>query len=49
MKAGKPIARLVPAEKPRHVRQLGWALGEIVVPPDFDDPLPADLEASFYK
>jgi prevent-host-death family protein len=49
MKAGKPVARLVPAEKLRRRRQLGWALGEIVVPADFDDPLPGDIEESFYR
>ena len=48
MKAGKPVARLVPVEKP-HRRQLGWAAGEFVVPEDFDAPLPADLEDSFYR
>jgi prevent-host-death family protein len=49
MKAGKPVARLVPAAKPLRRRQLGWALNEITVPCDFDDPLPADIEDSFYK
>jgi len=48
MKAGKPVARLVPVEK-SHRRQLGWAAGEFVVPEDFDAPLPADLEESFYR
>jgi len=46
---GKPRARLVPpVEKPRP-RKLGSAKGEFVVPPDFDDPLPDDLLAEFYK
>jgi len=48
MKAGKPVARLVPVEK-SHRRQLGWAAGEFVVPEDFDAPLPADPEESFYR
>ena len=48
MKAGKPVARLVPAEKPQR-RRLGWAAGEFVVLEDFDAPLPTDLEESFYR
>ena len=47
-KAGKPIARLVPAEKSSARRQLGWAAGEFVVPEDFDAPLPG-TEDSFYR
>jgi antitoxin (DNA-binding transcriptional repressor) of toxin-antitoxin stability system len=29
-------------------RELGWAAGEFQAPDDFDDPLPADVENSFY-
>jgi prevent-host-death family protein len=49
MKAGKPVARRIPAEKPPRRRQLGWALGEIIVPAEFDDPLPDDIEESVYR
>ena len=48
MRAGKPVARLVPLEKLPHVRHLGWAAGEFVVPEDFDSPLRPDSEGSFY-
>ena len=49
MKAGKPVARLVPVEKYPHRRKLGWATGEFVVPEDFDVPLPAEVENTFYR
>jgi len=49
IEAGKPVARLVPAEKPPCRRQLGWAHGEFTVPEDFDVPLSADLEETFYR
>ncbi len=49
MRAGTPVARLVPLEKLPHRRQLGWAAGEFVVPEDFDAPLPPDIEESFYR
>jgi len=48
-KAGKPVAKLVPvATKPKK-RILGSAKGEFVVPDDFNDPLPKDVEDLFYK
>ncbi len=49
MKAGTPIARLVPAEPAARHRELGWAAGEFVVPDDFDNPLPSEVEESFYR
>ena len=49
MKAGTPIARLVPAAPAPRRRQLGWAAGEFVVPDNFDDPLPSEIEESFYR
>ena len=49
MKAGNPVARLVPVEKPNKRRELGWAAGEFFVPDDFDAPLPADQEEDFYR
>jgi len=48
-RAGKPVARLVPALQPPHSRQLGWSSGEFTVPDDFDAPLPHDVEGSFYR
>jgi len=38
VEADKPIPDPMPVE-----RELGWARGEIFVPEDFDDPLPAGL------
>ena len=46
-KAGKPIARLVPAHKPRGARVLGTERGRITVASDFDALLPPDLRAAF--
>lgn len=38
-RAGRPIARLVPAGPPRK-RELGLERGQIWISPDFDDPMP---------
>jgi hypothetical protein len=35
-------------ENPEVERVLGWARGEFIVPEDFDEPLPAEIEDSFY-
>ena len=40
-RAGRPIARLVPAGPPRK-RELGLERGQIWIAPDFDDPMPDD-------
>lgn len=48
MRANKPVARLVAvASTPK--RKLGWARGEFEVPEDFNAPLPAEIEDSFYQ
>jgi antitoxin (DNA-binding transcriptional repressor) of toxin-antitoxin stability system len=49
LEAGMPVARLIPAERPPRGRQLGWAVGEIIARADFDDPLPEEIEESFYR
>lgn len=46
-KAGKPMARLVALEKPAGRRKLGILAGKMVVPDDFDAPLPDELLALF--
>ncbi len=46
-KAGRPIARLTPVEKPKGQRILGSAKGEIWMSDDFDAPLPEDLQKLF--
>lgn len=45
-KAGKPVARLVPFERPLRPRQPGALAGRIVIAEDFDE-LPEDLQRSF--
>ncbi|MGH7265048.1 MAG: type II toxin-antitoxin system Phd/YefM family antitoxin [Candidatus Rokuibacteriota bacterium] len=47
-KAGKPIARLVPAEKPRTMAAaFDLYKGQLSIAPDFDAPLPEDVLADF--
>ena len=48
-KAGKPVAKLVPLSGELKTRILGSAKGEFVVPDDFNDPLPKEIEDLFYK
>jgi prevent-host-death family protein len=46
-RAGKPVARLVPHEVSRPIPVFGSDRGKVVVPDDFDAPLPDDVLASF--
>ena len=47
-KAGKPIARLVPAERPARMADLlGLDEGAIWIAPDFDAPLPDEILVGF--
>jgi antitoxin (DNA-binding transcriptional repressor) of toxin-antitoxin stability system len=48
-KSGKPVARLVPFEKPSQNRKPGSAKGKIIIADDFDAPLPDDILKEFYK
>ncbi len=45
LRAGRPVARLVPLE--RAPRVPGLLKGKIRISRDFDEPLPADLLARF--
>lgn len=47
---GTPVAKLVRLDDtaPR-ARLLGSFTGEFTVPDDFDDPLPKEIEDSFYE
>jgi prevent-host-death family protein len=45
-RGGKPVARLVPVERPRD-RQLGRDQGLFSVPEDFDEPLPENVLDEF--
>ena len=46
-KAGKPVAKLVPLDRPRARRVLGSLQGRLRVPDDFDEPLPEDVLRAF--
>lgn len=46
-KAGKPVAKLVPIEGGPKRRTLGSAKGRLVVPDDFNDPTPKEIEDLF--
>jgi len=46
-RAGKPVARLVSMKAPARRRKLGVLAGKLVVPRNFDAPLPDDVVAAF--
>jgi prevent-host-death family protein len=46
-RAGKPVARLVPHASERPAPVFGADRGKLVVPADFDTPLPDDVLAAF--
>ena len=48
-KAGKPVAKLVAIKSVPRKRALGTAKGDFVVPDDFNDPLPKEIEDLFWK
>jgi prevent-host-death family protein len=48
-RAGKPVARLVPVDRPRRRRVPGRDKGKGWIADDFDAPLPPDLLALFLK
>ncbi len=48
-RAGRPIARLVPARRLRSRRQPGRFVGKGQVAEDFGAPLPPELLAAFLK
>lgn len=47
-RAGKPVVKLVPCV-PVDARQPGSARGRIVVHPSFDEPLPDDVMAEWFR
>jgi prevent-host-death family protein len=47
-KAGKLFAKLIPISSERLRFNLGSAKGEFVVPDDFNDPLPQEVEDLFW-
>jgi prevent-host-death family protein len=48
-RAGKPVARLVPASIVTEKRLLGTARGQVRISDDFNQPLPEELLREFYK
>jgi len=48
-KSGKPVAKLVPFEKPPQDRKPGSAKNKMVIADEFDAPLPNDILKEFYK
>jgi len=48
-KAGKPVAKLVSVDSNPRKRMLGSAKGEFIVPDDFNDPLPKEIEDLFWE
>ena len=46
-KAGKPLAKLVPFNRPPLPRQPGGWEGRVRISEDFDSPLPPEIQATF--
>ena len=46
-KAGVPLAKLVPLTKSKKKRKPGGWEGKVHISDNFDDPVPADLQAAF--
>lgn len=46
-RAGTPVVRLSPVERVKKPRRLGMDEGKLVIPDDFDEPMP-ELERLFY-
>jgi prevent-host-death family protein len=45
-RSGRAVARLVPVVDARH-REMGMDVGLVVIPENFDDALPPEIEAGF--
>lgn len=48
-RAGRPVARLVPLERKPVPKRLGLLKGQLLVPTDFNEPLPSSVVESFEK
>jgi prevent-host-death family protein len=46
-KDGRPLARLVPVRSGETSRELGFAVGRVIIGDAFDAPLPPELQAAF--
>ncbi len=47
-KAGNPVAKLVPIKPATRRFKFGSAKGKFVVPDDFNEPLPKEIEDLFW-
>jgi prevent-host-death family protein len=47
-KAGTPVAKLVRIKQAKRGFKFGSAKGEFVMPDDFNDPLPKEIEDLFW-
>ena len=47
-KSGTPVAKLVPIKSAHRKFEFGSAKGKFVVPDDFNDPLPKEIEDLFW-
>ncbi len=48
-KAGKPVARLIPAGERPARRKPGSAMGRVMIGEDFDAPLPEEVLEAFER
>lgn len=46
-KAGKPLVKVVSVDSPKELRRLGFMVGEISVPEDFDSMGSGEIEEQF--
>jgi prevent-host-death family protein len=46
-RAGKPVAQLVPFTRPEHDRRAGQDRNRLQIAPDFDAPLPEEIQQDF--
>jgi prevent-host-death family protein len=46
-KAGRPLVRLVPVAQRSMQRPLGLLASQVIIGPDFDDPLPDEMQLAF--
>ncbi len=47
-KAGKPMVQVVPLDSPKPIRRVGFMVGEIQVPDDFDRMGEEEIARMFY-
>jgi prevent-host-death family protein len=48
-RGGRPVAKLVPFERSKAKRKIGSAAALFRVPDDFNEPLPREVEETFWQ